>query len=33
MENLQYDYYWITLVLQCVMIIILGGIYDNTKKK
>lgn len=30
---MEHTYYWMSTLLQLIMLIILGGIYENTKKK
>ena len=30
---MEHTYYWVSTFLQIIMIIILGGIYENSKKK
>jgi hypothetical protein len=30
---MEHAYYWVSTFLQIIMIIILGGIYENSKKK
>jgi hypothetical protein len=30
---MEHAYYWVSTFLQLIMIIILGGIYENVKKK
>jgi hypothetical protein len=30
---MEHVYYWVSTFLQLIMIIILGGIYENVKKK
>jgi hypothetical protein len=30
---MEHAYYWVSTLLQLIMILILGGIYENTKKK
>ena len=30
---MQQTYYWVSTLLQIIMIIVLGGIYENSKKK
>ena len=32
-ENMEHMYYWVSTFLQITMIVILGGIYENSKKK
>jgi hypothetical protein len=30
---MEHSYYWMSTLLQLIMIFILGGIYENVKKK
>ena len=30
---MEHAYYWMSTLLQLIMVVILGGIYENTKKK
>ena len=30
---MEHAYYWVSTLLQLVMVVILGWIYENTKKK
>ena len=32
-NNMEHAYYWMSTLLQVIMIFILGGIYENVKKK